>query len=158
MSVGEIIQKGSEDTITSLQLIYDYYKHITTLSLGVILFISAFLKIGRVNDLQSIFIMISIIAFLLSIVLSLWIMHLIGRVLSYQVGSQAHAQLIDKTSLLPIEKQLEELKKIGIEMNTQISAALTEAKKTRKLIKPTWVAFLFGAVFVVLYIVARLVF
>jgi hypothetical protein len=154
MAIGELILKGSQNTLTALQLTYDYYKHITTLSLGVVLFISAFLKTSNAGGLREVFILFSITAFLISIIFSLMIMRYISKILSYSSSAQGFSQLIDASSLLEPQKQLEELKKIGVQMNAFMDKSMGEAKLLQKWIIPTWSAFLCGVIFAVLYIVS----
>lgn len=154
MGIGERIIAGSQNTLSALQLIYDYYKHITTLSLGVVLFISAFLKIGKAGGIQEVFIVISIIAFLLSIVFSLKIMKYISSIMNYSSSTQGFAQLIDASELLGVDQQKKELTKLGIQMNALMEMSYQESKRLKKWIQPTWIAFVCGVIFAVCFILA----
>jgi hypothetical protein len=90
----ETLVGGVRDLSSNWQNAYDYHKHLTTLGLGAILFISAFYKTGIINSAPEILIALSILAFLLSMLSSLEVMQILGNMMIYYSGIQSLTTLL----------------------------------------------------------------
>lgn len=163
MKIGDFFSKQFNVFLPAYQLSYDYFKHITTLSLGAILFFSAFIiktveAKDKVELSQQISILLSVVAFLLSILFSLTIMKYISKSVNTfaTVGDWTH--LFDQSTELSDEKRRdEELQKVGKLIQDKLARLDKDIKIAQKWIKPAWFAFLFGVIFAILYIAAPIV-
>ena len=78
------------------QFRYDYYKHLTTLCLGAILFMAAFLGREITVHVQRISIILAVFFFLVSLCVSVFIMTDIGEIVTNAWRMQVAAVSIDK--------------------------------------------------------------
>ncbi|MBP7705817.1 MAG: hypothetical protein KA243_01075 [Candidatus Aminicenantes bacterium] len=78
------------------RLRYDFYKHLTTLCLGAILFMAAFLGREITVHVQRISIILAVFFFLISLCVSVFIMTDIGDIVTNAWALQAAAVSIDK--------------------------------------------------------------
>ena len=95
MKVTDSLVSGVKELGSTWPIMYDFFKHLTTLSLGAILFISAFLRFDRASVIQEISIAISVLAFLASIWTSLTVMAQLGDMMIYYSGIQALTKFTD---------------------------------------------------------------
>lgn len=157
MKEDERLIKGLQLLGSAWPILYDYYKHITTLSLGAILFISAFLTRDNLNTVQSIFIGLSIIGFLISMVLSLKVMKLFSDLIGLYSSIQAITNL-GADDISDAESEIDSERMIKARNKVEYLVDDT-GKKTRSLniwIPKIWAAFLAGVLFAACFILVPL--
>ncbi|MDQ3816328.1 MAG: hypothetical protein M3362_01395 [Acidobacteriota bacterium] len=89
-SSGEVEQKATQE---SLKLRYDIYKHLTTLCTGSILLLISFLDKIFAKPVWKGFVIAALCLFLLSILASLVVMHILAGAVRYMDASNKHEKV-----------------------------------------------------------------
>ena len=148
---------GVKELSTNWQTMYDYFKHVTTLSLGALLFISAFLKNDKTSVIQEISIMFSVLAFLACIWTSLMVMTNLGNMMLYYSGIQGMARLseaCDKDD----KDYLEQITKIKNKVLELVDKTDQEEPKLKKWTRATRRLLLTGGVFSSIFVLSPIIY
>ena len=151
MKSTDILSRGVKELSSNWKNMYDYYKHLTTLGLGAILFISAFFRADKASTFQEITIGVSIFAFLASICFALEVMTKMGNMMIYYSSVQALTNLIDADVEEENEKRLVELKDKITELVDKIGK---EDKPIKRRAKAGDYFFLAGVVSASIFVLA----
>jgi hypothetical protein len=149
MKQTDLLIRGMKELSSNWQNMYDYYKHMTTLGLGAILFISAFIKIDKAHSLQEIMIGLSIVAFLASILSALEVMSIMGNMMIFFSSYRALTNLIDADAGGYDEKRLAELNAKIAELGDKVEEQRVPIKRWTRA---TDYLFLAGVVFASIFV------
>lgn len=151
--------RGVKELSSNWQTTYDYFKHLTTLGLGAILFISAFLRSDKASVVQEISIALSILAFLACIWCSLMVMTILTNMMLYYSGVQSLIELVD-VDFKDETKNAEHATKLEnkvMELVDKVEKAEPGLKKRTKLAQKLFLAgVVLASIFVLLPILNKL--
>jgi len=145
----DVLVRGVKELSSSWPNIYDYYKHMTTLDLGAVLFISAFINPDKAGAFKETIIGVSVLAFLASICCALQVMTKAGNMTIYYSSIQALANLIDVED--GNEGRLIELKN---KITGLVDKVAKEDKPIKKWMKAAEYSFLAGVISASIFVLA----